>query len=76
MLRDSFLFDMPTYLILPGAETLRVTYILGVFPGVTEAGDLVLSADAATLVKDGRDISRVPLAGSCASSKRLEMDQA
>jgi hypothetical protein len=76
MLRDSFLFDMPTYLILPGAETLRVTYILGVFPGVTEAGDLVLSADAATLVKDGRDISRVPLAGRCASSKRLEMDQA
>jgi hypothetical protein len=76
LLRDPFLFDLPTYLILPGAATLRVTYMLGVFSGVSEAGDLVLSADAAALVRDGREVSRVPLAGTCASSKRLEMDRA
>ncbi len=75
MLHDPFLFDLPTYLILPGAATLRVTYMLGVFSGVSEAGDLVLSTDAAALVKGGREISRVPLAGTCAGSKRLEMDR-
>ena len=75
-LRRPLLFDLPTYLILPGAGTLWVRYTVGVFPVVKESGDLVFSANAATLVKDGREIGRVPLSGTCGSSERVEMGNA
>lgn len=73
MLDRSPLFDLPTYLMLPGGGTLWVRYILGVFPNVSEPGDLVFTDDAATLAKDGRELGRVRLAEPCASSERMEM---
>ncbi len=73
MLGRSPLFDLPTYLMLPGGASLWVRYMLGVFPDVSEPGDVVLTGDAATLVKDGRELGRVQLADSCASSERKEM---
>jgi hypothetical protein len=73
MLSRPVLFDLPTYMILPGAGTLWVRYMLGIFPRVIESGDLVLSPDTATLVKDGRELARVRLPGNCASSTRVGM---
>jgi hypothetical protein len=76
MLRRPSLFDVPTYLILPAAGALWVRYMMGVFPVAKQAGDLVFSGNAATLVKDGGEISRVPLPETCASSARVEMCEA
>ncbi len=76
MLRRPSLFDLPTYLILPGAGALWVRYMLGVFPQVKQAGDLVFSANAVTLIRDGREIGRVLLPGTCTSSARVEMGEA
>jgi hypothetical protein len=38
-----------------------------------EPGDVVFTDDSATVVKDGRELGRVELANSCASSERMEM---
>ena len=73
MMNRSSLFDLPTYLMLPGGGTLWVRYMLGVFPDVSEPGDAVFTDDSVTLMKNGRELGRVQLAEPCASSERMEM---
>jgi hypothetical protein len=72
MLGRPLLFDQPTYLLLPGAGALWVRYMAGVFSGVAEAGDLVLSQGIASLMTGNREIGSVPLLAKCASSARCE----
>ena len=75
-LRRPLLFDLPTYLILPGNGVLWVRYVMCVFPGVAEPGELSYSAGAATVTSGGREIARVHLPETCESSTREEMTQA
>ena len=75
LLHRSLLFGLPTYLILPGNGTLWVRYVMCVFPGVSEAAELSYTDDAAMLTKDGRELARVHLPESCASSAREDMSQ-
>jgi hypothetical protein len=69
------LFDVPTYLILPAKKTVWVRYIMGVFRGITESGDLSLSNRKAKLVGAQGEISEVDLPETCASTTREEMNQ-
>jgi len=73
MLRRGVLFDIPTFLILPGKGSHWVRYVLGVFPSITDAADLRVFADKAILLKDGREIGYTELHEECGSSARLEM---
>ena len=73
MLRRTPLFDLPTYLMLPAAGIHWVRYVLGVFPAAREAGTLKVSEETASLVEAGREMGRIAVPGSCASSKRVEM---
>ena len=68
MLRRPELFDTPTFLILPGTGMLWVRYVLGVFPGVTQPGDLALSSDAVALMADGKEIGRMSIPQNCVDS--------
>ena len=69
------LFDLPTYLVLPASQTFWVRYVMGVFPGITESGDLSVSNRKARLVGAHGEISRVDLPETCGSTTREEMNQ-
>jgi hypothetical protein len=68
------LFDIPTYLILPANQTFWVRYVMGVFTGISESGDMSVSNRKARLVGARGDIAQVDLPESCASATREEMN--
>jgi hypothetical protein len=76
LLRRPLLFDLPTYLILPGNGALWVRYAMCVFPGVVEPGELSFSAGATSLTSGGREIGRVNMPKTCDSSIREDMSNA
>src|SRR5215471_17869720 len=61
LLRRPVLFDVPTYLVLPAKGSVRVRYIMGVFPGIEGQGDLTISDGRAALVRDRETIGQVDL---------------
>jgi hypothetical protein len=73
-LRRPQLFDLPTYLVLPAKQTLWVRYVMGVFAGVTESGDLSFSSGTANLVGARGEIGHIDLPENCASAAREEMN--
>jgi hypothetical protein len=76
LLRRPWLFDLPTYLMLPGNGALWVRYVMCVFPGVVEPGELSFSAGSASLTSGGREIGRVNIPKTCDSSIREDMSHA
>lgn len=68
------LFDVPTYLVLPANQTFWVRYVMGVFAGVSEAGELSVSSGEARLLGTRGEIGRVDLPEMCASATREEMN--
>ena len=74
-LRRPQLFDVPAYLVLPANQTFWVRYVMGVFAGVTESGELSISSGTARLVGLRGEIGRVDLPEMCASAMREEMKQ-
>jgi hypothetical protein len=68
------LFDVPTYLVLPANQTIWVRYVMGVFAGITESGDLSVSSRTARLVGAHGEIRRIDLPETCASAMREEMN--
>jgi hypothetical protein len=68
------LFDLPTYLVLPAGQSLWVRYLMGVFPGITERGDLSVSGGTAMLVAARGEIGCIDLPETCASAAREEMN--
>lgn len=74
LLRRPQLFNLPTYLILPAKWTLWVRYMMGVFPGITDAADFSVSGNRATLVGPRGEVGRVDLPEVCASASQEEMN--
>ena len=74
LLRRPALFDVPTYLVLPAKGSVRVRYIMGVFPGIEGQGDLEISNGKAALVSDRETIGQVDLPVMCVGSSRKEMN--
>lgn len=72
LLHRPMLFDVPTYLVLPAKGRAWVRYILGIFPGVDDHGDVKVSDSTATLVSQRGAIGSVELPEMCASSPREE----
>jgi hypothetical protein len=70
------LFGLPTYLILPANQTFWVRYVMGVFAGISESGDLSISGGKARLLGARGEIAEVDLLEVCASSTREEMNTA
>jgi hypothetical protein len=75
-LQHPYLFETPTYLMLPGGGSHSVCYWLGVFTQVMKSATLRVSPSAASLVRNGHEIGRIELSGDCASSLRPEMEKA
>lgn len=74
LLRCPQLFDLPTYLFLPTYQTLWVRYMIGVFPGISDAADLSVSGNRATLVDARGGVGCVDLPEACTSALREEMN--
>jgi hypothetical protein len=70
------LFGVPTYLTLPASQTFWVRYVMGVFAGISESGDLSLSGGKVSLLGPRGAIAQVDLPEICASSTREEMNTA
>ena len=68
------LFDVPTYIILPANQTFWVRYVMGVFAGTSESGDLSVLSGKARLVGARGEIGQVDLPESYASATREEMN--
>jgi hypothetical protein len=69
------LFEVPTYLIVPANQMVWVRYVMGVFAGITESGDLSVSSGKARLVGARGVIGQIDLHDGCASATREEMNQ-
>jgi hypothetical protein len=74
LLRRPQLFDLPTYLVLPANQTFWVRYVIGVFPGVVEHSDLIISGQTVALVSARGEIASVDLPDTPASASREEMN--
>jgi hypothetical protein len=73
-LAEPRLFDLPTFLLLPAKSLMRVRYVLGIFAGVTESGEIQVVDNNIVLSNEGRVLSKVTLPCECTSSDRWEMN--
>jgi hypothetical protein len=74
LLERTKLFDLPTYLLLCAEQTLWVRYVIGVFPGIPEPGNLIVEGTTARLVGPAGELGCVHLPETCASARREEMN--
>lgn len=73
LIARSQLFGVPTYLRLPANGTLWVRYLLGIFSGIDQPGEMTISGNAATLVNNGIEVARREIPSTVASSPREDM---
>lgn len=71
LISTPYLFDVPTYLLLPANSTIWVRYILGVFTGIAGPGKLEVKGSTARLIGDSGVLAEVSFPCACGSTERL-----